>query len=92
MHVEALEHGGANRIFSDGAFVWVDAIVAAMATAWALLLGVAAYFAPKFDDPAMPLILFGLLVTGGVLILLIVVMRALLRQATTLQVDMEDVI
>ena len=44
------------------------------------------------DDPGLPLLLFLLLVGGAVLGLLMVVMRALLRQATTLRTDMEAVI
>ena len=44
------------------------------------------------DDPGMPMLLF--LVTVGITVLglLMVVMRALLRQATTLRTDMEAVI
>ena len=44
------------------------------------------------DDPGMPMVLF--LVTVGITVLglLMVVMRALLRQATTLRSDMEAVI
>ncbi len=82
----------ADRIFSDAAFVWVNAIVAAMTTAWALLLGAACYFIAKADDPGTPILLLGLVLTGGVLVLLMVVMRALLHQATTLQTDMAAVI
>ena len=44
------------------------------------------------DDPGAPLLLFLILVAGGVLGLLMVVMRALLRQATTLRTDMDAVI
>ena len=44
------------------------------------------------DDPGLPMVLFLLVVCGAVLGLLMVVMRALLRQATTLRTDMESVI
>ena len=50
------------------------------------------YLAPKFEDPAPALILILMLSVGAVLGLLMVVMRALLRQATTLRTDMEAVI
>lgn len=81
-----------DRIFSEVSFVWVDAIVWAIGAAWVVLLGVFLYFAPTWDDPAPPLILLLLLTGVGVLGLLMVVMRALLRQATTLRTDMEAVI
>ena len=81
-----------DRIFSDAAKGWVDAIVRAVATAWVVLLGVSAYVAVTADDPALPLLLL-LLSTGvAVLGLLMVVMRALLRRATTLRTDMAAVI
>ena len=81
-----------DRIFSDASLVWVNAIVWAIAAAWVALLGVLLYVGFNADDPGLPLLLF-LMVTGvTVLGLLMVVMRALLRQATTLRTDMEAVI
>ena len=81
-----------DRIFSDASLVWVNAIVWAIAAAWVALLGVLLYVGFNADDPGLPLLLF-LMVTGvTVLGLLLVVMRALLRQATTLRTDMEAVI
>jgi hypothetical protein len=81
-----------DRIFSEASLGWVDAIVWAIAAAWAVLVGVFLYVGFHADDPGLPLLLF-LLVTGvTVLGLLMVVMRALLRQATTLRADMEAVI
>ncbi len=82
----------ADRIFSEAAFAWVDAIVWAMAVAWVLLLAVFIYFTALLRGPGLPMLLFGLALAGGVLVLLMVVMRALLRQATTLRTDMEAVI
>ena len=81
-----------DRIFSAASLAWVDAIVWAIAAAWAVLLGVFLYFGFRADDPGIPLLLFLLLVGVAVLGLLMVVMRALLRQATTLRTDMEAVI
>lgn len=81
-----------DRIFSDASLAWVDAIVWAVAAAWAVLVGVLLYFGFRADDPGLPLLLF-LLTTGvTVLGLLLVVMRALLRQATVLRTDLEAVI
>lgn len=81
-----------DRIFSDAALAWVDAIVWAIAAAWVVLLGVFLYFGINASDPGLPVLLFLMLVGVAVLGLLMVVMRALLRQATTLRTDMEAVI
>jgi len=86
-----------DRIFSASALPWVDAIVGATAVGWAMLLGafVCAYYFiidEVSDDPVLPALLLVLLLVGAVLGLLMVVMRALLRQATTLRTDMEAVI
>lgn len=81
-----------DRIFSDAALVWVDAIVWAVAAAWLVLVAVFLYVGFNADDPGLPLLLFLLVVGVAVLGLLMVVLRALLRQATTLRTDMEAVI
>ncbi|MFI0793057.1 DUF2975 domain-containing protein [Micromonospora rubida] len=81
-----------DRIFSDAALAWVDAIVWAIVAAWVVLLGVFLYLGFNASDPGLPLLLFLMLVGVAVLGLLMVVMRALLRQATTLRTDMEAVI
>ncbi len=81
-----------DRIFSDAAFAWVDGILGAIAVAWTLLAGLFLYVVVNADDPGFPVLLIGLLLTGGVVLLLMVVMRALLRQATFMRADMEAVI
>ncbi|GAB3183256.1 DUF2975 domain-containing protein [Micromonospora palomenae] len=81
-----------DRIFSDAALAWVDAIVWAIVAGWVVLLGVFLYVGFRASDPGLPLLLFLMLVGVAVLGLLMVVMRALLRQATTLRTDMEAVI
>ena len=81
-----------DRIFSEASFLWVDAIVWAIVAAWVVLVGVFLYVGFNADDPGLPLLLFLMLVGVAVLGLLMVVMRALLRQATTLRTDMEAVI
>ncbi|GHJ16895.1 membrane protein [Micromonospora sp. AKA38] len=81
-----------DRIFTEASLAWVDGIVWAVAAAWASLVAVFLYVGFHANDPGLPLLLF-LLTTGvSVLGLLMVVMRALLRQATTLRTDMEAVI
>src|SRR3954463_12302338 len=81
-----------DRIFSEASLAWVDAIVWAIAAAWLVLLGVFLYFGFRANDPGLPLLLFLMLIGVAVIGLLMVVMRALLRQATTLRTDMEAVI
>ncbi|NJP34309.1 DUF2975 domain-containing protein [Micromonospora thermarum] len=81
-----------DRIFTEASLRWVDAIVWAVAAAWVVLLGVFLYVGFNANDPGLPLLLFLLLTGVTVLGLLMVVMRALLRQATTLRTDMEAVI
>ena len=81
-----------DRIFSPASLAWVDAIVWAIVAAWVVLLGVFFYFGFRADDPGLPLLLFLMVVGVTVLGLLMVVMRALLRQATSLRTDLEAVI
>lgn len=81
-----------DRIFSDVALRWVDAIVWAIIAAWVVLVGVFGYVGVNASDPGLPLLLFLMVVGVAALGLLMVVMRALLRQATTLRTDMEAVI
>ncbi|TCC48783.1 DUF2975 domain-containing protein [Kribbella capetownensis] len=82
----------ADRIFTEDAFVWVDAILWALSAAWVLLFAGFVYLGWLANDPGLPIVLFGMVLTGAVLVLLMVVMRALLRRATTLRADMEAVI
>jgi CHASE1-domain containing sensor protein len=57
-----------------------------------VLVGVFLYVGFRADDPGLPLVLFLMVVGLTVIGLVMVVMRALLRQATTLRTDMEAVI
>lgn len=81
-----------DRIFSEEAFLWVDTIIGAIAAAWLLLLAASLVLGLRAQDPAPVMILALMLIVGAVLGLLMVVMRVLLRQATTLRSDMEAVI
>jgi hypothetical protein len=87
-----------DRIFSQESFVWVDVIVWTMVGAWLLLASLSAsliaviYFTPELRDPGTPILLTGMTLIGGVVVLTIVVLRALLRQATVLRADLEEVI
>jgi len=81
-----------DRIFSEASLVWVNAIAWAIIAAWVVLVSVFLYVGFNADDPGLPLLMFLMVVGVSVLGLLMVVMRALLRQATTLRTDMEAVI
>lgn len=81
-----------DRIFHEGSMKWVDAIVWAIAAAWLVLVGALVYVGLNADDPGFPLLLLLVTICVAVVGLLMVVMRALLRQATTLRTDMEAVI
>ena len=84
-----------DRIFSADSLPWVDAIVWAIAAGWLLFLaaGVPVFMIAELDDaPGLAALHLLLLLVGAAIGLLMVVMRALLRQATTLRTDMEAVI
>lgn len=81
-----------DRIFTDASRRWVDVIVGAIAAAWVVLLCVFLAVGFTADDPGMPLLLFVILVGGTVFGLLMIVMRALLHEATALRTDMDAVI
>ncbi|SMD26542.1 DUF2975 domain-containing protein [Kibdelosporangium aridum] len=81
-----------DRIFTDAAMVWVNVILWAIGAGWVVLLGMAGVVLVNADDPGTGIVLA--LITGAVsvFVLLVVVLRALLQQATTLRSDMEAVI
>ena len=79
-------------IFTERALRWVDGIVGALATAWLLAAAGSLWAVWGADDPGTPLLLFVILLIGGAFGLVVVVLRELLRQATTLRTEMEAVI
>ena len=87
-----------DRIFSEDSLGWVDGIVWSFVAGWLLLAGLSAYlvgvvyFTPELRDPGVPILLFGVVLVGAVVVLLMVVLRTLLRQATALRADMDVVI
>jgi hypothetical protein len=81
-----------DRIFSDASLVWVNTIIAAMAAAWLLVAGSLAHLLARGGSAGLSGALLLMLVAGAVLGLLVVVMRALLRQATTLRVELDAVV
>lgn len=87
-----------DRIFSAASLRWVDAIAWTVFAAWVLLVAMAGsiigyiYFTPELRDPGPAVVLVGVTLTAAVFVLLVVVLRDLLRQATTLREDLEGVI
>ncbi|GAB3726361.1 DUF2975 domain-containing protein [Amycolatopsis oliviviridis] len=81
-----------DRIFTEASLKWVDAIVWSILAGWLVLAGVFLYVGFNADDPALPLLLFLALTGGAVLFFLMIVLRTLLRQATSLRSDLEQVI
>ena len=69
-------------------------MIAAILAACALVLGVFVYmsFLLQWQQPGLALVELASVVGGLSLVLLLVVMRGLLRKATTLQTDMAAVI
>lgn len=81
-----------DRIFHEDAFGWVDLILAAIAVGWLVWLGLGIAVVATSDDPGGPVLVAVVGLALTVVGLLMVVMRALLRQATTLRTDMDAVI
>ena len=83
----------ASRIFDSRLFVWVDTIVWALAAAAGLSVVAFGYLVATAPGPiSVPAIaLFAAVATVGMLSLMLV-MRALLHQATALQTEMSAVI
>ncbi|WP_430647227.1 DUF2975 domain-containing protein [Agromyces sp. GXS1127] len=89
---------GSDRIFSAKAFVWVDVMAWAIVVAWLALVGVAVWLmtlfltTPELRDPGNGVIPTGLVLIGGVVVLVVVVLRALLHRAAEMRSDLEEVI
>ena len=87
-----------DRIFSEESSTWVNLIVRTVFMGWLLFAALSVYvvsviyFTPEIRDPGTPMMLFGILLVGAVVVMLIVVMRTLQRQATTLRGDLDEVI
>lgn len=83
-----------DSIFSEQAFTWVDRMIAAILAACALVLGVFIYmsYVVNWQHFGLAMAQLASVVGGLSLVLLLVVMRGLLRKATTLQTDMAEVI
>ena len=81
-------------IFSDRAFFWVDGIIGAGALATALVAGFEFHLLGIVDagGPPLGILLTGMVLAGAAFVLVMLVMRGLLRQATALQSELEEVV
>lgn len=83
-------------IFSERAFRWVDVIIGAGVVATGVLAVVAVVLtinvALPDDAPGLILVSGGLVIGGLAFVLLMLVMRGLLRSATSLQSELEEVV
>jgi Protein of unknown function (DUF2975) len=79
-------------IFTASALRWVDVIIGALGTAWVLAAAGSLWAVWGADDPGTPLLLFVVLLVAAAFSLVVVVMRELLRQATSLRTELADVI
>ena len=87
-----------DRFFGEASRRWVDVIVCALAAGWSLFAVGAAvvvaivYFTPELRDPGTPMLLFGMVVLSALPLLLMIVMRGLLRQASAYRAELDEVI
>ncbi len=81
-----------NAIFSERAFAFVDLIIGAAFLATLLAVGLAlhAFGVMKIWQAMLPLGVT--VIAGGAFVLLMIVMRGLLRSATTLEAEMAEVV
>lgn len=81
-----------DRIFSDAATGWVNAILLIIAVAWGSLVAVLILLAADIGNTIYHAMMGLALILVTAIGLLMVVMRALLRQATTLRTEMDQVV
>lgn len=83
-----------NAIFSERAFGWVNTIIGAVvaATLLAVFMGVHLLFVIQVGGPGVFIGTFAAGIGGAAVVLLVVVMRELLRNATMLESEMAEVV
>jgi hypothetical protein len=85
---------GRDEVFSAKAFRWVDLIIAACVIDAALVLGVNAFLSLQLhaNPPGLMLFLLALTTGGAALACLMVVMKGLLRKASSLRAELAEII
>ena len=81
-----------DAIFDERAFRWVDVITVAGLVAAVLVAALCAHVGEIDDAPGLVLIGGGVAVGGAAFALLMVVMRGLLRSATTFRRELDEVV
>ncbi|HEU0256690.1 MAG TPA: DUF2975 domain-containing protein [Microbacteriaceae bacterium] len=85
-----------DAIFTENAFRWVDAIIGASLTALALVVAFGAHavfvLQPRLDSPSIELVVGATVICGATFVLLVIVLRGLLRNATNLRSELAEVI
>ena len=83
-----------DSVFSERAFVWVDLVIGAAVLDALLVLAVNAFlsFGLHANPPGLMLTLLALTVAGAAVACLMVVMKGLLRKASTLKAELSEVI
>jgi hypothetical protein len=81
-------------IFTERAFRWVDLIIVAGSVATAFVFAIEIHLLGIVDvgPPALGVLLTGVVIAGAAFVLLMLVMRGLLRSATTLQDELAEVV
>jgi len=81
-------------IFSEEAFRWVDVIIGAGALATLIIFGLEIHLLGIVDagGPPLGMLLTAIVIAGAAFVMLMLVMRGLLRSATTLQAELEEVV
>lgn len=82
------------RIFDRGALPWVDGLVlcGTLATTIVLLTFIVLAVVGTGGPPALSILMIGAIIGGATATLLLVVMRALLRQAVALDAELREVV
>lgn len=81
-----------DRIFSAQALGWVDTILVSVGVAWVLVLVAGVLVAVAAGPSGVAALLLVVVLVGAAVGLLMVVLRALLVQATALRTDLDGVI
>ena len=81
-----------DQIFSARAFRFVDAVLGVVAAAALVLLALLVHLLVAVGSAVLPVVVLLALIGAAVVGLLMVVMRALLRQATALRTDLDAVV
>ena len=81
-------------IFTEQSFAWVNTIIGAgiLATALVFALGIHLLGIVDVGPPPLGMLMSAIVVAGAAFVLIMIVMRGLLRSATALQSELEEVV